>query len=122
MSDMFFGASAEIKRRAKELRKMLTPVEKVLWEVLRNRQLNELKLRRQHPISRFIVDFYCHEHQLIVEVDGEVHLDIDQKERDEGRTFELEELGLKVIRFTNKEVYSDLENVLRKIVSTCKDE
>ncbi|QDH79810.1 endonuclease domain-containing protein [Echinicola soli] len=119
MHEMYFGASTEIKQRAKELREMLTPAEKVLWEALQNRKLNGLKFRRQHPISKFIADFYCHEYQLVVEVDGEVHLELEQVERDEGRTFELEELGLKVIRFTNKEVFCDLENVLKKIVSAC---
>ncbi|GGF46914.1 endonuclease domain-containing protein [Echinicola rosea] len=122
MHEMYFGASTEIRRRAKELRKMLTPAEKVLWEELKNRQLNQLKFRRQHPISRFIADFYCHECQLIIEVDGAVHSSAEQEERDGGRTFELEELGLKVIRFTNKEVFSDLDNVLQKIVSACRNE
>ncbi|GAB3666888.1 hypothetical protein GCM10028791_42710 [Echinicola sediminis] len=115
MNEMYYGASPEILRRARELRKNLTPSEKLLWNSIKNNQLGGVKFRRQHPVARFIVDFYCHYYRLAIEVDGEIHLGIEQSERDEGRTFELEELGLKVIRFTNQEVIKDLPRVLERI-------
>nr|MCU4177914.1 endonuclease domain-containing protein [Marinilabiliaceae bacterium N1Y90] len=92
--NLYYGASQEIKSRAKLLRKDITLPEKLLWNKLRDRQLAGLKFRRQHPIDLFIADFYCHEKRLVVEVDGEIHE--YQKEYDEGRTAELERLGITV--------------------------
>jgi very-short-patch-repair endonuclease len=63
----------EIKARARELRKVMTPAEKMLWQQLRGRGLNGLKFRRQHPLGNLIVDFYCAEHRLVIEVDGGIH-------------------------------------------------
>jgi very-short-patch-repair endonuclease len=74
-----------------------------------------LKFRRQHPVSRFIVDFYCHEKRLVVEVDGSIHEVLEVKERDEGREEELKNLGLTIIRFTNEEIETDIENALKKL-------
>jgi very-short-patch-repair endonuclease len=81
---------------------------------VRNRKLGGATFRRQHPISWFIVDFYCHEHKLVVEVDGDIHLLPDVKERDEYRQEQLEALGLKVIRFSNEEVLGELTIVLNQ--------
>ena len=64
--------SPEITFRARELRKDMTPAEKMLWARLRNRQLSDLKFRRQHPIGPFVADFYCARHSLVVEIDGEI--------------------------------------------------
>ncbi|MEI6901326.1 MAG: endonuclease domain-containing protein [Bacteroidota bacterium] len=72
-----------------------------------------MRFKAQHPIDIFIVDFYCHKFSLVIEVDGEIHL--AQKEYDEGRTAELERLGLTVLRFTNDEVLNDIENVIVKL-------
>ncbi|MEI6348544.1 MAG: endonuclease domain-containing protein [Bacteroidota bacterium] len=113
--NFYFGASEEIIRRARELRKRMTRPEEKMWQLLRNRQFQNLKFRRQHPIGRFIVDFYCHELKLIVEIDGSIHDTEIQKERDESRTFMFEELGLKVIRFENQMVMNDLTKVLAEI-------
>ena len=112
---MFYGASPEIFRRAKLLRNHMTKTEEILWEALKDNKTNGLKFRRQHPINQFIVDFYCHKKKLVIELDGSIHENQDQKEKDEGRQFLLEEFGLKVLRFKNDEVISDLENVLNKI-------
>jgi len=76
-----------------------------------------LRFRRQHPIGRFIADFYCPEHRLIIEVDGGVH--IAQRERDEARTEWLEARGYRVMRFTNQEVYHQLPAVLKAIYEAC---
>ncbi|HRV95829.1 MAG TPA: endonuclease domain-containing protein [Anaerolineae bacterium] len=75
-----------IKARARELRRPMTPQEQKLWRQLRSRQLCDLKFRRQHPIERFILDFYCHEHQLAVEIDGDSHADPAQQRYDQART------------------------------------
>jgi very-short-patch-repair endonuclease len=109
--DYFFGASPRIKARAKELRKRMTPAEKVLWQVLRKNQRSHFYFRRQHPISRFIVDFYCHELKLVVEVDGGYHFSEEQKLEDDNRAAELDSYGIKVIRYTNDEVCRNTRKV-----------
>jgi very-short-patch-repair endonuclease len=86
-----------------------------MWELLRNRRLHGLKFRRQHPIGEFIVDFYCAEQKLIIELDGAVHK--QQRERDEERTAVLERQGYRVLRIKNAEVERDLEEVLRRIAA-----
>lgn len=85
-------ASRPIRQRARELRQELTPAERKLWAALRNKKLNGLKFRRQHPIDRFIVDFYCAAHKLVVEVDGDIH--DTQPERDAERSALLEQQGI----------------------------
>lgn len=112
---IFQGASPEIFARAKELRKNMTPAEKLLWQHLRNDQLNGYHFRRQHPIKQFIADFYCAKADLIVELDGGIHNNPDVHERDINRTAELENLGITVIRFTNEEVFNDIDNVIERI-------
>jgi very-short-patch-repair endonuclease len=111
----FYGASPEIFERAKALRCNMTEAEKALWEKLRRRQIKGLKFHRQHPISKFIVDFYCHERSLVIEIDGEVHNNTEAVERDKGREYELQKLGLKVIRFNNQEVIGNIELVVKLI-------
>jgi very-short-patch-repair endonuclease len=90
-----------------------TPAEKQLWQKLRNKQILGFKFRRQHSIDRFIVDFYCSEVGLVVEVDGEIH-EYTQEE-DRLRQDFLESLGLRVLRFTNAEVLTSMDGVLQVI-------
>ncbi|RAR50397.1 leucine--tRNA ligase [Flavobacterium lacus] len=97
---------------ARENRKNPTESEDLLWQEIRNQKLGS-KFRRQHYIGNFIVDFVCLEKSLLVEVDGEIHE--TQKEYDEGRTYELEQLGFKVIRFTNEELKNNLKSVIQTI-------
>jgi len=99
-------------QRAKELRGNMTPAEKILWEELRANKLG-VHFRRQQVIQGFIVDFYCHQAGLVVEVDGDVH-DL-QKDEDERREKVLNELGLRVVRFGNDEVVRNLSAVVGKI-------
>jgi very-short-patch-repair endonuclease len=108
-------AIPKIYEHAKTLRHTETEAEKLLWQELRNKKLKRLKFRRQHPIDKWIADFYCHEMKLVIELDREVHNDFETKEKDEGRTYELEQLGITIIRFTNDEVISNIKNVLREI-------
>jgi len=110
--------TANIQRRAKELRKEATPAEKVLWERLRGKRLGGFKFRRQAPMGKVIADFYCPECKLIVEVDGDIH-DF-QIEEDIQRTKEIESFGYHVIRFRNEEILSNIELVLEKILDACK--
>ena len=99
-------------QRAKELRREMTPAEKILWEELRANKLG-VYFRRQQVIQGFIVDFYCHKAGLVIEVDGDIH-DL-QKEEDERREKVLSALGLRVVRFRNDEVMRNLSAVVGKI-------
>jgi very-short-patch-repair endonuclease len=108
----------KLLQAARELRQPQTPAEVKLWSRLRNRQLDGLKFRRQHPIDRFIIDFYCDETKLCVEVDGDSHA--EQIEYDQARTTCLNELGYTVIRFTNREVFAQLDAVLQQIATECQ--
>ena len=106
----------QIKPLAREMRKEPTPAEDALWQRLRRKQLHSLRFRRQHPIDRFIVDFFCAEAQLVIEVDGSVHE--QQQEYDELRQMFIESRGLRVLRFTNDEVLGQIEGVLERIGET----
>jgi very-short-patch-repair endonuclease len=112
---MWKGAPTSSFLKAQSLRKNETAEDKILWEKLRNNQLKGYKFRRQHPISLYVADFYCHRLKLIIEIDGEYHNHAEQIEKDNERTQILESNGLQVIRFTNNEVQIDLENVMNKI-------
>lgn len=102
-----------LKPLARQKRHIPTPAEDHLWGCLRNRQLQGAKFRRQHAIDRFIVDFYCAEARLIIEVDGAVH---DYRpDEDAIRQEFLESLGLRVIRFTNADVLQHTNAVLARI-------
>jgi len=113
----YFGASPGMLQLAGDLRRNMTNAEKMLWERLRNRQVDGFRFRRQHPIRDFVVDFFCYEAMLAIEVDGSVHLDLTQAEKDEERTYVLSQLGIRVIRVTNQEVESDIESVISVILS-----
>ena len=112
LPDMFYGAKRTIFQNAYDLRKDMTPAERVLWERLNKSQLG-VRFKAQHPIDIFIADFYCHKYKLVIEVDGEIHL--SQVEYDENRTAELERLDLTIVRFTNDEVLNNTEQVIEKI-------
>ncbi len=114
------GAIGKLYQYGRELRQSATNAEKILWEHLRNRKLNGLKFRRQHPIDKFIADFYCHEKKLVIELDGSVHDDKMNAQYDEARTYELKELSIRVIRFRNSEVEKNIEFVLKKIIKETK--
>ncbi len=97
------------------MRKAATPAEKELWRVLRNRAVNGLRFRRQHTLDGLVLDFYCPEIRLCVELDGGVHDADAQRERDAARTAHLELRGVHVIRFRNQEVLDDMRSVLTRI-------
>ncbi|MCE2719253.1 MAG: endonuclease domain-containing protein [Dolichospermum sp.] len=100
------------------MRTEATLAEKQLWQRLKNKQLLGFKFRRQQVIDRFIVDFYCHEVKLVIEVDGEIHnyTQVEDAIREEF----LESLGLRVVRFKNEDVLFRIEGVLEEIVQWLK--
>ncbi len=111
--------SAVKVERARELRRDMTPAEKLLWERLRGGQLNGLRWRRQQVIDGFIVDFYCHAARLVVELDGAVHN--NQVEYDAARDATLAARNLLTLRFTNTEVETAISSVLARIRSKCQE-
>ena len=96
----------------------MTPTEDKVWQAVRRRQLG-FKIRRQHPIGRFIADFYCAEPKLIIEIDGDSHVPDDQADYDMARTRWLEERGYRVIRFKAHEVEENLAGVVEGIRKAC---
>jgi very-short-patch-repair endonuclease len=103
---------------ARVLRGNMTDAEQLLWKCLRRKQLGGFRFRRQHPFERFVLDFYCCEARLAVELDGGQHNEADAKARDNERTAVLALHGISVIRFWNNEVFSNLEGVLQTVFDT----
>jgi len=116
---MFYNAKPNIFEKAKNLRNNMTFAELKLWELLRNKQVLNLRFRAQHPIDIFIADFYCHSLKLIIEVDGGIHQTPEQKEYDIGREAEINHWGIKIIRFTNDEIEKNIDQVLNSINEIC---
>ena len=108
------------EKSRKELRNNSTSSEATLWKSLQRSQLQGRKFRRQHSIQNFIVDFYCASENLIIELDGGIHLDFAQQNYDFERTKILEGLGFKIIRFENKLIFESLPEVLEEIRSHFK--
>jgi len=100
---------------AKQLRQNQTDAEKLIWYLLRNRQLANAKFRRQHIVAGYIADFYCHEHKLVIELDGGQHFTEHGIHKDAQRTTRLNELGIQVVRFDNRQVLTETEAVLQTI-------
>ena len=103
----------ELQQAAWQLRRAMTLAEQVLWEALRDKKLDGLKFRRQHPVEQFILDFYCPRFKLVVELDRSVHN--TTAEQDAARTAHLEAHGCHVVRFCNEEVLTALPSVLERI-------
>jgi very-short-patch-repair endonuclease len=104
----------------KFLRRQATTAEKILWKFVRRDGLG-YTFRRQFGIGHFIVDFYCHSLRLVIELDGFTHDSEKTQEKDRVKQEFLEKSGYTVIRFTNEEVYGDIEKLLNKIQDACKE-
>jgi very-short-patch-repair endonuclease len=117
MSEFYPIVPDKLLFRGRKLRRDSTQPERKLWNCLRGGRLCGLKFRRQHPIEGFIVDFYCHLHRLVIELDGESHIDRGQSDLE--REEILKSQRLRVIRFGNDDVLRDLEAVLRAILLAC---
>ncbi|EKD32892.1 MAG: hypothetical protein ACD_76C00122G0008 [uncultured bacterium] len=113
---MFFN-KIETKERRRVLRLFQTKAEKLLWSKIKRKQLNGCKFRRQYGIGPYIVDFYCPEIRLAIEVDGPTHDNHLAKEYDDFRQRYIESLGIRVVRVYNEEVYCDIVSVISRIKS-----
>ncbi len=118
--EMFKGASSIIFKRAEQLRERMTEAECLLWEELRNKKF-PVKFRRQHPLGKYIADFYSHKLKLVIELDGNIHLKPEVNACDKIREDVIRSFGLTVIRFTNEEVIYNMEVVLSKISTLVDD-
>ncbi|MFT3835953.1 MAG: endonuclease domain-containing protein [Myxococcaceae bacterium] len=105
----------EALARARELRQNQTSAEDSLWFFLRDRKLNGVKFRRQHPIGPYVVDFYARALKLAVEFDGDQHTEMGRAMYNQQRTRDLNAAGVRVVRFTNDEVFNNVEGVLDRI-------
>ncbi|MCI0438756.1 MAG: endonuclease domain-containing protein [Chloroflexi bacterium] len=110
--------SREIIERAKELRKNATEAEQHLWQHLRRLQLGGYRFRRQCPVGAYIVDFFCFEKGLAVELDGSCHS--QQADYDAERTLWLESQGIRVLRFANSQVLDEVESVKQSILQALR--
>ena len=111
---MHCGASKIIFQYAELLRKNMMEAEKIVWEKLSNNKLN-IRIRRQHPIHKYIADFYCHELKLTIEIDGDIHLANEHKEYDINRDITLSEFGIQILRFTNHQVINNIDEIMKEI-------
>ncbi len=117
------GASKSIKpalppdllRFARDLRKSQTEAESLIWSLVRDRRLANYKFRRQHPVEPYVLDFYCHDKRLAIELDGGQHNTEQKRKTDETRIRFLSAQGIQVIRFWNDDVLQDTEAVLEAI-------
>lgn len=102
---------------ARNLRKKQTKSEILLREILRNKQVNNLKFRRQHPIWNYIADFYCAEENIVIELDGSIHNTENQKKYDQQRDLIMRQNNINVIRFTNEDIFKKTEEVIQTIIN-----
>jgi very-short-patch-repair endonuclease len=113
-----FPYNPKLKKLSQELRKNMTDTENLLWSRLRMKQLKGFMFSRQKPLGEYIADFYCHKAKLVVEVDGGQHFSDERVEYDKIRDDFMENMGLKVLRFTNTDVIDNLDGVVEVIEST----
>ena len=111
----------DLLNKARDLRKNQTPAENLLWSKLRSRELSGYKFRRQHPVGHYILDFYCREAHLAIEVDGGQHTEPGNLKKDQLRTAYLREKGIRVIRFWNNDVLNHLDDVVSEIYATLEE-
>ena len=109
-----------LKSRRKDLRNNSTPAEKQLWSLLQQSNLGGYKFRRQHSVGSYILDFYCPEEKLAIELDGDSHFSDDAMVYDCERTAYLNALNIRVLRFLNTDVYADLNVVGERILEEIK--
>ncbi len=116
----FYNKSSE-KEKRRQLRQDITKAEKIIWEKIKNRQIENCKFRRQYSVDKFVIDFYSPILKLAIEIDGDSHFQDDAVEYDVARQVFIESVGIKFIRFTNEDVYRNLSGVLESIAQTIRD-
>jgi very-short-patch-repair endonuclease len=109
-----------LKHAAAILRHDQTATESIIWDQLKGRRLQGLRFRRQHVLHGYILDFYCHEKSLCIELDGAPHLEPAQKVKDQLRDEDLKARGYKVLRLMNKEAKFDLEKFRQQVLEACQ--
>lgn len=114
MPRTIFNKKSTLGKR-RDLKKNQTKTEQILWSKVRNRQVHNIKFRRQFGIGKYIVDFYSAQLKLVIEIDGPSHFTDEGIEYDKARTNYLQSLGLKVIRFTNDDIYRRVNSVIEQI-------
>lgn len=107
--------NVKLKKFSQELRKNMTDAERLIWSRIRRKQLKEKQFYRQKIIGNYIVDFYCPKTKLIIEIDGGQHYEETEKQKDSVRDEYLKSLGLKVLRFSDREVFKNLNGILEEI-------
>jgi very-short-patch-repair endonuclease len=107
-----------LKQIAAQLRQAATPAETIVWERLRRKNLHGLRFKRQHVLHGYIIDFYCHEKRLCIELDGAPHLEAIRKEKDGQRDGELRLRGYRVMRIMNEDALRDIDGFLKLILKT----
>jgi very-short-patch-repair endonuclease len=114
---MGYYGNRELVKRARVLRNNMTLAEIILWSRLRSKKVNGYKFRRQQPIFEYVVDFYCHELKLIIEVDGEIHSLSERTESDIKRDKILKTNGYHILRLSNFEIETTIDSTVIKITS-----
>jgi len=107
----------KFKEIRKKLRNNTTSAEAVLWTILKKRQVGGLKFRRQHSVGKYIIDFYCPEINLAIELDGKIHLHPDQRNRDLKREEFLFKQGIQVLRFENRIVFENPNEIIEEVLN-----
>ncbi|MEH2358588.1 endonuclease domain-containing protein [Nostoc sp.] len=115
-----YNKNSEIEKR-RLLRQNITKAEKLIWDKIRDRQLENCKFRRQYSVDKFVIDFYSSEFKLGIEIDGESHFQEGAAEYDNARQEFIESAGIKFIRFTNNDVYANLSGVLESIAQNIRN-
>lgn len=115
MRDVVQRYNSDLKEPSRTLRGNMTLAEKCLWERINKRQIRGYRFCRQKPLGNFIVDFYCQKAKLVIEVDGEIHLNSEVKENDKNKDEYFNSIGLSVLRFTNAEIFVDIGKVIERI-------
>lgn len=118
MSQLFNRSAEKEKRRT--LRQNATKAEQLVWQNLRSRQVENCKFRRQYSVDYYVLDFYCPDLKLAIELDGESHNSDEAIAADQARQAAIAALGIRFLRFTNQEVYAHLDAVLERIAETVR--
>jgi len=119
MPQHFNRTTEKAKRR--ELRNNATDAERLLWQRLKSKQITGVKFRRQFSVDQYVLDFYAPSVKLAIEIDGPTHLSEEAMEYDEARTKDIERFGIRILRVTNVDVYTNMEGVLLKIMNTIEE-
>ena len=114
---MYYGASYKLFRLAQEMRLTPTIAESKLEKILTAEPFKPYNFRRQHPIASYIADFYSHSLKLVIEADGGIHDEKEQKQYDRFRDSDMQQFGITVLRFSNQQILEEMESVIEKIKS-----